>query len=81
MTSTRARWADLGERAAWTLLQAGIAEGIVAAVGIPQPWLVPIAGALAAIKSALAQKFGAGTAATLPAVVEAEVAGGRHEAR
>lgn len=69
--STASKWADLGERAAWTLVQAGVGEEIVQLVSGPQ-WLVPLlALALSGIKSALAQRFGSGTAATLPASLEA----------
>ena len=70
MNSTAKRWADLGERAAWTLLQAGFGIEIVNLSGLPEWAAVPIAGALAAVKAALASRFGNGTSATLPARVE-----------
>lgn len=61
------QWADLAERAVWTLLQGGTAIGIVELLNIPEAYAIPIMGALAAIKSKLTQKFSTtGTAATLP---------------
>jgi hypothetical protein len=64
------KWFDLGERTAWTLLQAGIGLEAVALFDLP-PWVaVPIAGALAAVKAKFAQKFGNGTGASLPASQE-----------
>lgn len=69
--SAASTWADLGERAAWTLLQAGIGEEAVHLVSWPQWAVAPIAMGLALIKGALASKFGKGTAATLPAKLEA----------
>jgi hypothetical protein len=68
MTSRRYdRWADITERAVWTLLQAGVGVSVVVALNIPEPWAVVIAGVLAVAKGELATKFGDGTAATLPA--------------
>jgi hypothetical protein len=60
------RTADVVERTVWTLLQAGVGVSVVAALEIPEPWAVVIAGVLAAVKGQLATKFGDGTAATLP---------------
>jgi hypothetical protein len=60
------RWADIGERAAWTLLQAGVGVSVVEALDVPPAWAVVIAGVLAAVKGELATKFGDGTASTLP---------------
>jgi hypothetical protein len=65
-TARRSKWADIGERAAWTLLEAGVGVSVVEALDVPQAWAVVIAGVLAAVKGQLATKFGDGTAATLP---------------
>lgn len=63
-------WADLGERAIWTLLQAGVATEALNLFQL-DPWLaVPIAGALSGLKSLLAAQFGNETAATLPKTLE-----------
>lgn len=70
MNTTGRRWADLGERVGWTLLQAGFGIEIINLLDLPPVLAVPIAGALAAVKSALAQQFGNGTAATVPQSVE-----------
>jgi|1185.fasta_scaffold1810349_2 hypothetical protein len=70
MNTTTKRWADLGERAAWTLLQAGFGIELVELSGMPEWAAVPIAGALAAVKSYLASQFGNGSAATVPQSVE-----------
>lgn len=65
------RWADLAERATWTLLQAGIGEAIVLTAELPSWLVIPIAGAIAAIKAGLAQKFSVtGSAATLPVTLD-----------
>lgn len=63
----RRRWLDIGERAVWTLLQAGVGVAVVEALDIPEAWAAVIALALAVAKGELATKFGDGTAATLPA--------------
>lgn len=68
--ATSRQWADLGERSAWTLLQAGVGIELVTLLDLPAWAAIPIAGALAAIKSALATRHGNGTAATLPATLE-----------
>lgn len=70
MTATGAQWADFGERTAWTLLQAGLGTELVALTGLPEVWTIPIIGALAAVKAALATRWGNGTSATLPASLE-----------
>lgn len=71
--------ADLAERTLWTLLQAGTGEAAVQLFELPQIYVVVIAGGLAALKGALAQKFSnTGTAATLP--TELDPATGRHAA-
>jgi hypothetical protein len=83
--SYSALW-DRAERAVWTLLQVVTAGGIVAFVnGLSDSWDVPvaavplIAAALSWVKAAVAQRFGNGTAATLPADVEPVYqAGGDH---
>lgn len=64
------KWIDLGERTAWTLLQAGIGVELVDLAGLPAWVAIPVAGALAGIKASLAQKFGNGTGATVPASKE-----------
>ncbi len=77
---TRQKVADLAERTAWTLLQAGTGEAVVQLFEIPQIYAVVIAGGLAALKGALAQKFSStGTAATLPSDLD-PVTTGRHAA-
>jgi hypothetical protein len=63
-------WADWGERVGFTVLQAGLGEAAVYGLDLPQWALVPIIGALVAIKAALAQKFGNGTSALLPTELE-----------
>lgn len=70
MGATAKLWADLGERAIWTLLQAGVAETAVNLLDLPPVAAVAIMGALSGIKSLLASQFGNGTAATLPSSVE-----------
>jgi hypothetical protein len=63
-------WADLGERAAWTLIQGGLAGEAVTLFDL-SPWLaLPIMGALSGLKSWLASQVGNGTAATLPQSAE-----------
>ena len=70
MSATGKLWADLGERAIWTLLQAGLASEAVNLLALP-PWAaVPIAGVLAGVKALFAAQFGNGTAATLPTSAE-----------
>lgn len=66
MVATTKQWADLGERTLWTLLETGLAGGALTLLDLPYWVAVPIAGALAAVKGALAQQFGNGTAATVP---------------
>lgn len=63
--ATVAQWKDLGERAGWTLLQGGFGVGVVELLGLPVWVAVPLAGALAAVKASLAQKYGNGTGATI----------------
>lgn len=83
------RWWDVAERTVWTLLQVGIADLLLTALGIPQRWVILIAPLIALAKGALASKFGQVSAATLPtaldagakpAVVVQEEPHGRHEA-
>ena len=70
MNETGKKWADIGERAAWTLLQAGFGLEMVTLLDL-SPWLaVPLAGALSGLKSVLAVRRGNGTAATLPSSAE-----------
>lgn len=64
------QWIDLGERTAWTVLQAGIAVEAVNLLDLPIYVALPLAGALAAIKAHFAQKFGNGTGATVPVAHE-----------
>lgn len=68
--ATSRQWADLGERSAWTLLQAGVGVELVDLLALPAWAAIPIAGALAAVKAALASRWGAGSAATLPPSLE-----------
>ena len=79
--SLRARLADVAERALWTLVQAASATGIVAGYqainrlpDIPEPYIpvvvIVLTAVLSVIKGTLAQKFGNGTAATLPTDLE-----------
>lgn len=63
-------WADLGERTVWTLLQAGFGMEVVNLLDLPAWVAVPVAGALAAVKVAMAQQFGQGSGATLPRDLE-----------
>lgn len=70
MSATSKQWADLGERVAWTLLQAGIGVEAVNLLDVSPAWAAAIAGGLAVIKGMLAVQFGNGTAATLPVSVE-----------
>jgi hypothetical protein len=75
------KFADGFERSIWTVAEAAGAVGIVAGYqGLPLPdvpegyvplVIILVAGLLAAIKSAVAQKWGNGTAATLPEELEA----------
>lgn len=79
-TSQAARFADGLERSLWTVAEAAGASGIVAGYqSLPLPDIPPgytflvgilVAGVLAGIKSSIAQKWGNGTAATLPADLE-----------
>lgn len=63
-------WADWGERVTATVLAAGLGESAVLLLDLPQWLLVPIIGALTAVKAALAQKWGNGTSAALPSELE-----------
>ena len=64
------QYLDVLERSLWTALQVVGADAIVQFFGWDTKWIVPIAAALAIIKSTLATRFGNGTASTLPASVE-----------
>ena len=76
---TKAQFLDLIERAAWTFAQAFV--GIIIASGLIDTastdlnaWKAAgIAALIAGVKAVIAQQFGNGTAATLPAT--------RHERR
>lgn len=68
---SKQKWFDIGERSAWTLLEAGIGLEVVAQFDLPVYVAVAIAGALAGVKAKLAQKFGNGTGATVPVRQEA----------
>lgn len=70
MSGSAKDWADLGERVAFTVLQAGLGESAVLLLDWPQWATIPIIGALAAVKAALAQQFGNGTSAALPSSLE-----------
>lgn len=70
MRASAKLWADLGERAIWTLLQAGVATEAIGLLDLPAWAAVPVAGVLAGVKSLLAAQFGNGTAATLPSSIE-----------
>lgn len=70
MSETSKKWFDWGERVVSTVLQAGLAEGAIAMLDLPQVALVPIMGALVAVKAALAAQFGNGTSAALPQSAE-----------
>lgn len=74
------RFFDGLERSVWTVAEGAGATGIIAGfqslpvVDIPKGYLpvaiILVAGVLAGIKSAVAQRWGNGTAATLPADLE-----------
>lgn len=64
------QWADLGERAVWTLIQSGVALAAVELLNLPEVWAMAVAGLLAGVKGYLASRVGNGTAATLPADLE-----------
>jgi hypothetical protein len=78
-TQTR-KFADGLERSLWTVAEAAGATGIIAGYqalplsDIPKGYLplalILISGILAGIKSSIAQKWGNGTAATLPEELE-----------
>lgn len=70
MNETVKAWADWGERVGFTVLQAGLGEAAVNLLDLPQWALLPIVAVLVGVKAALAQKFGNGTSAALPASVE-----------
>lgn len=81
-TTAKQKWADLAERAVFTLLETGLALQAVELLDIPKTWAVPIAGLLAVIKSALAAKLSEnGTAAVMPAELDSPaIPAGRHAA-
>lgn len=70
MSETSKKWADWGERLASTVLQAGLGESAVYLLALPEWALIPIIGALTAVKAALAAQFGNGTSAALPQSAE-----------
>lgn len=70
MTETGRKWADWGERVASTVLQAGLGEVAIYNFDLPQYLLIPLIGALTAVKAALAAQFGNGTSAALPQSAE-----------
>ena len=73
---TKDKLFDLLERSGWTFVQTFLAtllvSGVLDASGFDvEAWKVAgVAALLAAIKAVIAQQFGTGTAATLPAKVE-----------
>lgn len=73
---TKDKLFDLLERSGWTFVQTFLAtllvSGVLDAGGFDvEAWKVAgVAALLAAIKAVIAQQFGTGTAATLPAKVE-----------
>lgn len=79
-SQTWRKFADGLERSLWTVLEGAGATGVVAGYqalplrDIPDGYLplviILVAGLLAAIKSSIAQKWGNGTAATLPTSLE-----------
>ncbi|WP_375426001.1 hypothetical protein [uncultured Friedmanniella sp.] len=79
-TSQARKFADGLERSLWTVAEAAGATGIVAGyqalplADIPRGYLplvlILVAGVLAGIKASVAQRWGNGTAATLPADLE-----------
>jgi hypothetical protein len=68
--ATSRDWADLGERTLSTVFQAGLVESGIYLLGLDQVWLIPLIGAVTAVKAALARKFGNGTSAALPQSLE-----------
>lgn len=54
---TKTQVVDLGERAGWTLLQAGIGFGLTEAAGVTAWWALPIATALSAAKTYVQHKL------------------------
>jgi hypothetical protein len=70
---TKAQWLDLLERSAWTFVQTFL--GVILAAGLLdsasfdlEAWkAAAIAAVIAGVKAIVAQQFGNGTAATLPA--------------
>lgn len=75
VVTTKQKVADIAERAAWTLLQAGIGEAVIGLLTDRLPawaWLAPLVAALlAVVKGTLAAKFSAnGTASTLPLALD-----------
>jgi len=78
---TKTQLLDLIERSAWTFMQAFVAvlvaSGIFDTGGDFEAWkAAAIAAVLAAVKAVVAQQFGDGSAATLPA---ADPVASRHE--
>lgn len=70
MNTTARLWADLGERAGWTLLQAGFGLALIDQLNLPAPWAAVAATTLAVVKGLLASRFGTGSAATVPITLE-----------
>lgn len=77
--SRKRRLADVLERSLWTLVQTATAGGLIVGWNeldlgpdLSLAFAAPLAFVLSAIKSELATKFGAGTAATLPEDLEPE---------
>lgn len=64
------RKADIAERGVWTALQTLTAAGVVTWLELDAGWIVPVAAALAFVKGAIAERFGNGSAATLPGSLE-----------
>jgi len=64
------RKADIIERGIWTALQVLSAGAVVEFFDLDVAWAVPIAAILAFIKGAIAEHFGNGSAATLPASLD-----------
>ncbi|MGR6997611.1 hypothetical protein ACU686_05130 [Yinghuangia aomiensis] len=68
MRFSRAWLVDVAERTGATAAEAGLAYLITVLASLPTPWAVPITGALAIAKGAIASRYGEhGTAAALPA--------------
>jgi len=67
--------ADIIERGVWTALQVLSAGAVVEFFELDVVWAVPIAALLAFIKGAIAEHYGNGSAATLPASLDSFPAG------